>query len=158
MTKHLHRTRTSARVIVLTALAIVTILVGNLTAHHPQQSDLQMLAAMVARLAGARFGILPEGGNSAGAWLAGAVPHRVAGGRHAETPGLNWRAMAAAGLKDKTQTLLAVLAENPYQNPPSYEKLVGDRLLVAPRIKRAGRHIGAGGRAADAGIAVNDDG
>lgn len=34
--------------------------------------------------------------------------------------------LAAAGLKQKAQELLAVLATNPYQNPPPYEKLVGD--------------------------------
>jgi len=31
-----------------------------------------------------------------------------------------------AGLKEKTQQLLEVLQENPWQNPPPYEKLVGD--------------------------------
>ena len=34
--------------------------------------------------------------------------------------------LAAAGLKPKAQELLAVLTANPFQNPPSYEKLVGD--------------------------------
>ena len=34
--------------------------------------------------------------------------------------------LAAAGLKAKAQELLTVLAENPFQNPPPYEKLVGD--------------------------------
>ena len=34
--------------------------------------------------------------------------------------------LAAAGLKPKAQELLAVLAANPFQNPPSYEKLAGD--------------------------------
>ena len=34
--------------------------------------------------------------------------------------------LAAAGLKQKAFTLLAVLEENPFQNPPPYEKLVGD--------------------------------
>ena len=34
--------------------------------------------------------------------------------------------LAAAGLRPKAEQLLAVLAENPYQNPPPYEKLVGD--------------------------------
>jgi Txe/YoeB family toxin of toxin-antitoxin system len=29
-------------------------------------------------------------------------------------------------LKTKAQRLLEILAKNPYQNPPSYEKLVGD--------------------------------
>ena len=34
--------------------------------------------------------------------------------------------IAAAGLKDKTQVLLDVLRVDPMQNPPPYEKLVGD--------------------------------
>lgn len=34
--------------------------------------------------------------------------------------------LAAAGLKPKTQELLAVLSNDPFQNPPPYEKLVGD--------------------------------
>ena len=34
--------------------------------------------------------------------------------------------LAAAGLKEKAVDLLAVLAADPFQNPPPYEKLVGD--------------------------------
>lgn len=34
--------------------------------------------------------------------------------------------LAASGLKQKAQTILAILADNPFQNPPPYEKLVGD--------------------------------
>ena len=34
--------------------------------------------------------------------------------------------LAASGLKSKAQDLLGVLASNPFQNPPPYEKLVGD--------------------------------
>lgn len=34
--------------------------------------------------------------------------------------------LAAAGLKSRAQELLAVLAAAPFQNPPPYEKLVGD--------------------------------
>lgn len=34
--------------------------------------------------------------------------------------------LAAAGLKDKALELLAILAIDPFQNPPAYEKLVGD--------------------------------
>ncbi len=34
--------------------------------------------------------------------------------------------LGAAGLKARTQVLLALLAENPYQTPPPFEKLVGD--------------------------------
>jgi toxin YoeB len=34
--------------------------------------------------------------------------------------------LAAAGLKAKAEKLLAVLERNPWENPPPYEKLVGD--------------------------------
>ena len=34
--------------------------------------------------------------------------------------------LASAGLKPKAQELLALIQDNPFQNPPPYEKLVGD--------------------------------
>jgi toxin YoeB len=34
--------------------------------------------------------------------------------------------LVSAGLKTKALKLLAILKDNPYQNPPPYEKLVGD--------------------------------
>jgi Txe/YoeB family toxin of toxin-antitoxin system len=34
--------------------------------------------------------------------------------------------LASAGLKEKTESLLAILAANPFQTPPAYEKLIGD--------------------------------
>lgn len=34
--------------------------------------------------------------------------------------------LSAAGLKDKSQALLNILETDPFQNPPPYEKLVGD--------------------------------
>ena len=34
--------------------------------------------------------------------------------------------IASANLKPQTQRLLEVLAQNPFQNPPPYEKLRGD--------------------------------
>ncbi len=36
------------------------------------------------------------------------------------------RKVVESGLKPKAAQLLAVLRENPYQNPPPYERLVGD--------------------------------
>ena len=36
------------------------------------------------------------------------------------------RKLAAAGLKKKAQELLDIIKDNPYQDPPPYEKLVGD--------------------------------
>jgi toxin YoeB len=34
--------------------------------------------------------------------------------------------LASAGLRKMAQKSLEVIAENPFQNPPPYEKLVGD--------------------------------
>ena len=34
--------------------------------------------------------------------------------------------LSAAGLRDKAQALLDILEIDPFQNPPPYEKLVGD--------------------------------
>ena len=34
--------------------------------------------------------------------------------------------LASSGLKSKAQELLEIVSNNPYQNPPPYEKLVGD--------------------------------
>ena len=34
--------------------------------------------------------------------------------------------LSAGGLRERAQALLDVLAQDPFQNPPPYEKLVGD--------------------------------
>ena len=34
--------------------------------------------------------------------------------------------LKSAGLEEKTKKLLNLIADNPFQNPPSFEKLVGD--------------------------------
>jgi Txe/YoeB family toxin of toxin-antitoxin system len=51
------------------------------------------------------------------------VSWQVVFSKHAEKDA---KKLAAAGLKSKAQELLAVLATDPFQNPPSYGKLVGD--------------------------------
>nr|WP_255697196.1 Txe/YoeB family addiction module toxin [Pseudacidovorax sp. NFM-22] len=43
--------------------------------------------------------------------------------RHAQKDA---KKLLAAGLKPKAQELLALLSEDPFRNPPPYEKLVGD--------------------------------
>jgi len=34
--------------------------------------------------------------------------------------------ISAAGLKEKAESLLRLISQNPFQNPPPFEKLVGD--------------------------------
>jgi toxin YoeB len=36
------------------------------------------------------------------------------------------RKIAASGLREKAEKLLALLSEDPFKSPPPYEKLVGD--------------------------------
>lgn len=43
--------------------------------------------------------------------------------RHAQKDA---KKLAAANLKNKAQELLAILADDPFGNPPPYERLVGD--------------------------------
>jgi len=43
------------------------------------------------------------------------------------------RKVKAAGLKPKVEALLALLERDPFQNPPTFEKLVGDLAGVYSR-------------------------
>ena len=53
-----------------------TILLGSQAAMHPSFAALRALAEAIAAQTDSIFGYLSDGSNSAGAWLAGAVPHR----------------------------------------------------------------------------------
>jgi NADH-quinone oxidoreductase subunit G len=75
------------------------ILLGQLAQQHPAWADLRALAALIAELAEGALGVISEGANMAGAYLAGAVPHRGAGGVALETPGLDAHAMLAEAQK-----------------------------------------------------------
>jgi NADH-quinone oxidoreductase subunit G len=72
---------------------------GALAVRHPAYSDLRALASAIAEVTGASFGVLAEGGNAAGAFLAGAVPHREAGGKPAAKTGLSALEMFQKTLK-----------------------------------------------------------
>jgi NADH-quinone oxidoreductase subunit G len=76
-----------------------SVMLGNLAASLPDAAALRFVAGQLAGLAGATFGYLGEFSNSAGAWLAGAVPHRGPGGRAATRSGLDAEAMARKGLR-----------------------------------------------------------
>ncbi len=75
------------------------ILLGTLAQRHPEYSELKALAALLAELTGASLGLITEGANAAGAYLAGAVPHRQAGGGPSASVGLSARAMLETWLK-----------------------------------------------------------
>jgi NADH-quinone oxidoreductase subunit G len=76
------------------------ILIGALGLSHPAFSQLMALADLIAQLTRAKVGLLTEGANSAGAWLAGCVPHRLPGGESiASDIGLNALQMLERGLE-----------------------------------------------------------
>lgn len=56
------------------------VILGNLAQRHPDYSTLLALSAVLADLCQASVGRITEGANSAGAYMAGAVSHRAAGG------------------------------------------------------------------------------
>jgi NADH-quinone oxidoreductase subunit G len=64
------------------------VFLGQFAMSHPDAAWLRMLAAYIADATGSDMNLLPHGGNPAGAWMAGAVPHRAPGGRQ-EQGGMN---------------------------------------------------------------------
>src|SRR5688572_18702439 len=72
---------------------------GALVLRHPAYADLRALAAGLAAATGATLGTLAEGGNAAGAYLAGAVPHRDPAGINSATTGKNARDMLSCAHK-----------------------------------------------------------
>ncbi|MFI4891779.1 MAG: NADH-quinone oxidoreductase subunit NuoG, partial [Steroidobacterales bacterium] len=75
------------------------VFLGTLAQRHPAYAWLKALAAQLAQVCGASLGFLTEGANAAGAYLAGAVPHRLAGGAQDGKAGLDTAAMLKAPLK-----------------------------------------------------------
>jgi len=74
------------------------VLLGQQAWRHGAYADLRALSAELARVSGATLGVLADGANAAGAALAGALPHRQAGGADARAVGLDVAAMLAAPL------------------------------------------------------------
>ena len=58
------------------------------------------------------------------------MPWQLKYSKQAQTDSLK---LASAGLKGKAKKLLAILAGNPYQSPPNFEKLKGTSTSVYSR-------------------------
>ena len=65
------------------------VFLGGLSVQHPNYSTLRALAAVISENTGATLGYLAESANSAGAWLAGVVPHREEAGKVSDSVGKN---------------------------------------------------------------------
>jgi NADH-quinone oxidoreductase subunit G len=75
------------------------VILGTLAQRHPAYSELKALAVQLAQLTEGTVSLLTEGANAAGAYLAGAVPHRLPGAAANPSPGLDARAMLEAPRK-----------------------------------------------------------
>jgi NADH-quinone oxidoreductase subunit G len=67
--------------------------------RHPGFADLRQIAVLLCRHTGATLGYLSEGANSAGASLAGMLPHRDVGGHPVAAAGADAAIMLAGGLE-----------------------------------------------------------
>jgi NADH-quinone oxidoreductase subunit G len=74
------------------------VLLGNIAGRHRAMSAVRSLAAAIAAATGATVGTLSEGPNSAGASLAGVLPHRGLGGVQRAEPGLHAGDMLGSAL------------------------------------------------------------
>jgi NADH-quinone oxidoreductase subunit G len=103
-----------------------SIILGTAAMMHPDFALLRRLAANIAEAAGLDWGTVGFGANDTGAWLAGAVPHRAAGG--AEASGLNATAMQQGACD--TLVLLNVEPEADVADPQQTAKALNDVHLV----------------------------
>lgn len=91
------------------------IVTGALIENHPEAALLRTLLDWISRLSGARYLHFTTGANSAGAWAAGVLPHRIAGGADVDEPGLD--AARALEKKLKAYVLLNVDPASDFSNP-----------------------------------------
>ncbi len=156
-----HR-RIAARLKSAKAAAVI---LGPLAIAHPDYQPLRIAAQWIAHYSGARLNYLTEGANAAGAWLAGALPHRGPRGAAIAAPGLDAAAMLAqprrgyvlAGVEperdcwDGNAALLAqaqaefVVSLTAFRSPVM-ERYARVMLPVAPYAENEGTFVNAGGR------------
>ena len=103
------------------------VILGTLAQRHPAYAQLKSLACALANLCGASVGFITEGANAAGAYLAGAVPHREPGGAPARNAGLSARAM----LDSPRKAYVLFGGIDPLQDLAESQALQGAELVIA---------------------------
>jgi NADH-quinone oxidoreductase subunit G len=88
-----------AMAIQLQAAQNATVILGHIALNHPQAALIRTLSEAIATAAGAQYGVLTEGANAAGAWFAGAIPHRGVAAASIAKPGLDAQSMLAKSLR-----------------------------------------------------------
>lgn len=75
------------------------LITGAISENHPESSLLRTLISVIQKLSGAKLVRLTNGANSAGACVAGMLPHRTVAGKTVIEPGLNVQEALNAKLK-----------------------------------------------------------
>jgi NADH-quinone oxidoreductase subunit G len=99
----------------LLAAENAAVFLGNIAVQHHGYSTLRALASVIAENTGAKIGYLTGSANTAGAWLAGVVPHRKEAGESVLAQGANADEMLTH--PRKVYVLLDVELEHDADNP-----------------------------------------
>lgn len=116
------------------------LILGQMALRHPFFADIRAIAAGLCQITNTTLGYLPEGANSPGAALVGALPHRELGGQASEAVGLDAQGMLASprrsyilfGLEPEHDLADAELAREAFQNADTvvcFTPYVTDELL-----------------------------
>ena len=106
-----------------------SVLLGTFAAMHPDFSILRALASAIADAADVTLGFVGSGSNDCGAWMAGAVPHRMAGGASADPVGRNVADMLREPLD--LYLTLGVEPEMDMADPARTESALGAGKVIA---------------------------
>ncbi|SFM34645.1 NADH dehydrogenase subunit G [Ectothiorhodospira mobilis] len=115
------------------------VLLGVQAHAHPHFALLRALAGLVCETTGATLGYLPDGGNGAGAWLAGAVAHRGPAGESLDAAGQTPDQWLQPGLKGCL--LLNVEPDMDCEDPARVMKALGSAAFVAALTPFAGEAL-----------------
>ncbi|TXI25856.1 MAG: NADH-quinone oxidoreductase subunit G [Nitrosomonas sp.] len=112
------------------------IFLGNLSQHHPNYSEIFLLAQEIAKVTSAKLGVFGEAANSVGAYVAGAIPNRKLGNltTNGEEVGLNAIQMLNAEAVSACKAYILVNLEPEYDtyNPQSaLERIKGAEFVVS---------------------------
>lgn len=106
------------------------IILGSALLNHPQASTLRTLAKVLTLKTASKLLTLTTGANSAGAWVAGCIPHRKAAGQIIDKQGLNAKQIIENKLK--SYVLYNIDPEKDCANPAALtQSLKNAELVVA---------------------------
>ena len=106
-----------------------SVILGAIAHSHPDFKLLRRLAGNIATAANVSLGLLAEGANVTGAWMAGVVPHRGVAGSEVSETGLDAGEMTRQGME--TYLMVNVEPEFDVANPAVFSNSLEGAKVVA---------------------------